>query len=493
MTSAMSQDYLSQSGSSHERTLMLTESGRKSLVLEVLKDNQKFRDQLESEEDIIVEEKEEVEDDQDHHQDQVETKESVEEEIEFDFSPPDEQTVSLSQEVRQSLAQTLARQEERVYEVSTGTGEFTFTNPENIALSPPEDILSSENEEPDKEEEDKKEQQHLEPKIEVEVVLPKQNESELLTNVEDDKISEKVEGEDIMINDPSEDIIDVDSLTSESTEATSQDDDDEPKPSHEKTILLTESDRKSLILDVLKKQVDKDDKIDVATKDQDQGQTTVSPVEDEEEEISFNFSAPDEQTVSISAEMRKNLAQNLVGEQAAEEEQVCEFQAEEFTFTNPDSIVLSPSKEIKAEEKESEEESNSKNDPTKDFIDGTITQKQEDFELQLEEEEVGEEEEKRGEENTSTSIVETYHESSIDTDLPLDTTIALTPSSRKSLIFGIVSESSTLDTKEREDDLPPTSDTSKDEEEKISAEQGKFIRVIMISSILVLFSNFQRY
>ena len=134
MTSAMSQDYLSQSGSSHERTLMLTESGRKSLVLEVLKDNQKFRNQLESEEDIIVEEKEEVEDDQDHHQDQVETKESVEEEIEFDFSPPDEQTVSLSQEVRQSLAQTLARQEERVYEVSTGTGEFTFTNPEDIAL-----------------------------------------------------------------------------------------------------------------------------------------------------------------------------------------------------------------------------------------------------------------------------------------------------------------------------------------------------------------------
>ena len=306
----MSQDYLSQSGSSHERTLMLTESGRKSLVLEVLKDNQKFRNQLESEEDIIVEEKEEVDDDQDHHQDQVETKESVEEEIEFDFSPPDEQTVSLSQEVRQSLAQTLARQEERVYEVSTGTGEFTFTNPENIALSPPEDILSSENDEPDKEEEDKKEDQNLEPKIEVEVVLPKQNESELLTNVEDDKISEKVEGEDIMINDPSEDIIDVDSLTSESTEATSQDDDDEPKPSHEKTILLTESDRKSLILDVLKKQVDKDDKIDVATKDQDQGQTTVSPVEDEEEEISFNFSTPDEQTVSISAEMRKNLAQN---------------------------------------------------------------------------------------------------------------------------------------------------------------------------------------
>ena len=154
--------------------------------------------------------------------------------------------------------------------------------------------------------------------------------------------------------------------------------------------------------------------------------------------------------------------------------------------------MLSPSKEIKAEEKESEEESNSKNDPTKDFIDGTITQKQEDFELRLEEE-VGEEEGIGEEENTSTSIVETYHESSIDTDLPLDTTIALTPSSRKSLIFGIVSESSTLDTKEREDDLPPTSDTSKDEEEKISAEQGKFIRVIMISSILVLFSNFQRY
>ena len=174
----MAKDYLSQSGSSHERTIMLTESGRKSLVLEVLKDNQKIKNQLESEEEVVVEEEED-------HQHQVETKESVEEEIAFNFSPPDEQTVSLSEEMRKSLAQTLARQHQEdeqpaVYEFSTGTttGElFTFTNPEKIALSPPEEILSyeAENDEPEKEEEE-----HLEPQVEVEEegVMPKQNEPE---------------------------------------------------------------------------------------------------------------------------------------------------------------------------------------------------------------------------------------------------------------------------------------------------------------------------
>jgi hypothetical protein len=145
MTS-MAKDYLSQSGSSHERTIMLTEAGRKSLVLDVLKNNQKNKNQFESEE-------EEVEED-DGDLDQVETKESVEEEIAFNFSPPDEQTVSLSEEMRKSLAQTLARQEEPVNEFSTGTGEFTFTNPESIALSPPEEILSYENDELEKKEEE---------------------------------------------------------------------------------------------------------------------------------------------------------------------------------------------------------------------------------------------------------------------------------------------------------------------------------------------------
>ena len=120
---------------------------------------------------------------------------------------------------------------------------------------------------------------------------------------------------------------------------------------------------------------------------------------------------------------------------------------------------------------------NKKDHPSsEDFIDdGTTTQKQEGFELQLEDEE--EEEEEGGEEkDTSTSIVEAYQES-IDTDLPLDTTIALTPSSRKSLILGIVSAPpSTLDTKESEDlqsntNVPPTSETSKDDEEKTTAEQ----------------------
>ena len=83
------------------------------------------------------------------------------------------------------------------------------------------------------------------------------------------------------------------------------DDVDEPKPSsHEKTILLTESDHKSSsILD--------DKKTDATKEDQDQHvQTTTECVEEkEEEQISFNFSPPDEQTVSISAEMRKSLAQ----------------------------------------------------------------------------------------------------------------------------------------------------------------------------------------
>ena len=136
--------------------------------------------------------------DQSKEETEVETKESVEEEIAFNFSPPDEQTVSLSEEMRKSLAQTLARQHQEdeqpaVHEFSTGTttGElFTFTNPEKIALSPPEEILSyeAENDEPEKEEEE----EHLEPQVEVEEeegVMPKQNEPEHQTTTR--KISQE--------------------------------------------------------------------------------------------------------------------------------------------------------------------------------------------------------------------------------------------------------------------------------------------------------------
>ena len=67
---------------------------------------------------------------------------------------------------------------------------------------------------------------------------------------------------------------------------------------------------------------------------------------------------------------------------------VCEFQAEEFTFTNPDTTVISPSKEIESEKEnpnpnknvinnENDNENNndkSDNNSTKDFMNRTIQQ-----------------------------------------------------------------------------------------------------------------------
>ena len=96
----------------------------------------------------------------------------------------------------------------------------------------------------------------------------------------------------------------------------------ETPPPHDVTIALSSHDRKSLISDLVKHNF----------QDSPSEEEQEAFQREKDEDITFNFSPPDEKTVALSAEMRKSLVQSIAKKH---EEPVCEVIVEEFKFTDP--------------------------------------------------------------------------------------------------------------------------------------------------------------